>query len=257
MSEAALQRLRDWGAQTTIVLGSGLSCLTDSCAAEQRIAYAEFEELPQPTVPGHAGEFVLGELAGERLIYARGRVHLYEGHSPAAVTAGIRLLARCGVRQVFLTNAAGAVNPAFHPGSWMTISDHLNLTGANPLVGSAKFVDLSNAYSRHWQSRFSSAAERLGMRLNSGVYAGVVGPNYETPAEVRMLGGLGADAIGMSTVLETIQARALGLEVAGFSCLTNWAAGIGALPLSHEEVLAAGKGAAADFRRLLTAALER
>ena len=255
MSEAALQRLRDWGAETAIVLGSGLSCLTDSCTAEQRIAYREFEDLPHPRVAGHAGEFVLGSVAGVRLIYARGRVHLYEGHSASAVTACIRLLADCGIRQVILTNAAGAINPAFNPGSWMTISDHLNLTGANPLVGQPRFVDLSNAYSRSWQSRFAHAAERVGMRLHAGVYAGVVGPNYETPAEVRMLRTLGADAIGMSTVLETIQTRALGLEVAGFSCLTNWAAGISALPLSHEEVLAAGKGAAADFCRLLEAAL--
>ena len=254
MSDAALERLRDWGAETAVVLGSGLSCLTDGAAVERSLPYGDFPELVCPGVPGHIGRFVLAEVNGSRIIFAQGRVHLYEGHSVAAVTAGIRALASCGVQRVILTNAAGNVNPEFRPGSWMMIADHLNLTGTTPLLG-PKFVDMSESYSVAWRARFREAAKQLRMPLHEGVYAGVAGPQYETPAEVRMLRSLGADAIGMSTVLETIQARALGLEVAGFSCLTNWAAGINDAHLSHEAVLATGRSASADFSRLLTAAL--
>ena len=255
MSEAALERLKDWGAETAIVLGSGLSSLTKAVAGEQRIAYTEFPELTRPSVPGHPGEFVLGTVGPTRLIFAQGRVHLYEGHSVQAVTAGIRILAACGIRKVILTNAAGSANPAFRPGSWMMLSDHLNLTGTTPLLGRPQFIDMTETYSRPWRARFAAAAAQTGLTLHEGVYAGVLGPQYETPAEVRMLRQLGADAIGMSTVLEAIQARALGMEVAAFSCLTNWACGIGENRLNHEEVLAAGKTAAGAFSRMFRAAL--
>ena len=254
MSAAALEHLRGWDADTAIVLGSGLSSLVEGISPEARLSYAEFDELPRPSVAGHAGQFVAGEIAGRALIYAQGRVHLYEGHSAPAVTAAIRLLATAGVKRVILTNAAGTANPNFRPGSWMMIADHLNLTGTTPLLGTAQFIDLTEVYSRQWRSCFRHAASSLAMTLNEGVYAGLLGPQYETPAEVRMLRQLGADAIGMSTVLEAIQARALGLEVVAFSCLTNWAAGIGADHLSHDEVLNTGKAAAEDFARLLEAA---
>ncbi len=158
------------------------------------------------------------------------------------------------MRQVILTNAAGTVNRSFEPGSWMMLADHLNLTGTTPLSGSGLFVDLTETYARDWRADFAGAAARAGVTLHEGVYAGVRGPQYETPAEVRMLRTLGADAVGMSTVLEAIQARALGLRVAGFSCLTNWAAGVTGEHLSHEDVLAAGRAAAGDFSRLLEAA---
>ena len=255
MNDAARTRLQSWGAETAIVLGSGLGCFTEAVAAEQCVAYSDFPELPPPRVPGHAGRFALAEISGTRVIFAQGRVHLYEGHSAAAVAAGIRLLAACGVKRLILTNAAGAANPAFAPGSWMMIADHLNLTGTTPLLAAPAFVDMSDAYSKAWRTRFAAAATALGVALHEGVYAGVLGPQYETPAEVRMLRAMGADAIGMSTVLETIQARALGITVAGFSCLTNWAAGMSDQHLSHEEVLRSGKAAAAEFRRLLEAAL--
>ena len=255
MDSAAHECLRSWGAELAIVLGSGLSSLVESAAAEQAIAYSEFPDLPQPTIPGHAGRFVLGTVNQTRVIYAQGRVHLYEGNSAQAVTAGIRLLAGIGIKRLILTNAAGSTNPRFEPGSWMMLTDHLNLTGATPLFGAPKFVDLTDAYSQSARRHYAAAAREAGIALNEGVYAGVVGPQYETPAEVRMLRTLGADAIGMSTVLETIQARALGLEVAGFSCLTNWAAGIGGNHLSHEEVLRTGAATATNFARLLKAAL--
>lgn len=254
VGEDALHRLRGWGAETAIVLGSGLSTLMDLRASD-RVAYAEFPEFPSTTVSGHTGEFALGAVNGTRMIFAKGRVHLYEGHSARTVTAGIRILAEAGVKRLLLTNAAGTVNEQFAPGTWMMLRDHLNLTGASPLTGTPEFIDMTETYSSHWRRAFTEAAAQTGVTLHEGVYAGLSGPQYETPAEVRMLRTLGADAVGMSTVLEAIQARALGLEVAGFSCLTNWAAGMSSQHLSHEEVLATGKTAAADFSRLLAAVL--
>jgi purine-nucleoside phosphorylase len=255
VSEAALDRLRAWNAETAIVLGSGLNVLVSQTETTESVAYSDFAELPKPSVPGHEGRFLFGNIGDTRIIFAQGRVHLYEGHTARQITAGIRTLAAAGVKRIILTNAAGVANQGFSPGSWMMIADHINLTGTTPLLGSAQFVDLTEAYSSKWRAKFSNAARAEGIVLHEGVYAGLLGPQYETPAEVRMLRQLGADAVGMSTVLEVIQARALGLEVAGFSCLTNWAAGIGADPLSHEEVLETGKNAAEIFVRLLNAAL--
>lgn len=255
VSDAARKQLEDWGATTAVVLGSGLNSLVEGISFEHRIGYAEFPELPSSTVSGHKGQFALGTMNEARIVYAQGRAHLYEGHAASAVTASIRLLAKCGIKRVVLTNAAGTANPKFHPGSWMMISDHLNLTGATPLLGSGQFVDMTEVYAGKLRACFRKVAQLENIILHEGVYAGLLGPQYETPAEVRMLRSLGADAIGMSTVLEAIQARALEMEVAGFSCLTNWAAGIGSEELSHSEVLSAGKAAAAEFSRLLTAAL--
>ena len=235
---SALQRLRDWNAQTAIILGSGLSSIVPEGVGADAIPYTEFPEIPPPSVPGHIGRFVLAQLDGIKIIFAQGRVHLYEGLSAKEVTAGVRILAGAGVRNLGLTNAAGSADPQFAPGTWMMISDHLNLTGTTPLMGAPQFIDMTTAYS---------------VRLR--VYAGLLGPQYETPAEVRMVQTLGAQAVGMSTVLETIQARALGLEVAGFSCLTNFAAGISPTDLSHAEVLETGRAAAAQFGKLLEAAL--
>ena len=255
MSDAALDRLRAWNAELAIILGSGLNVLVSQTDAQESINYSEFDDLPKPSVPGHTGRFVLGKLGNTRVVFAQGRVHLYEGHTARQITAGIRILAAAGIKRIILTNAAGVANQSFPPGSWMMITDHINLTGTTPLLGSAQFIDLTEVYSKTWRGEFSYAAKGEGIMLHEGVYAGLLGPQYETPAEVRMLRQLGADAVGMSTVLEAIQARALGIEVIGFSCLTNWAAGIGATPLSHEEVLETGKHAAETFVRLLNATL--
>ncbi len=160
-----------------------------------------------------------------------------------------------GVQRLVLTNAAGTCNPTFSPGSWMILNDHLNLTHTTPLLGGANFFDMSEVYSKTLRARFSKVAAELGTTLHEGVYAGLLGPQYETPAEVRMLRTLGADAVGMSTVLEAIQARALGMEVAGFSCLTNWAAGLHPGTLGHAEVLETGKAAAAQLAAVLERAL--
>jgi purine-nucleoside phosphorylase len=273
MSEyLALERLRQWHAETAIILGSGLESLVGDVSGDRVISYSEFDELPRPTIPGHAGRFVLAEIRERPVIYAQGRVHLYEGHPAKDVVACVRVLASSGVKQLLLTNAAGTANTNFPPGSWMMINDQINLTGTTPLVETSRcdvrdaaarrpyqhapqFVDLTDAYSPRLRENFRRAAREISMVLHEGVYAGLLGPQYETAAEVRMLQQLGADAIGMSTVLEVIQVRALGLEVAGFSCLTNWAAGIGTGKLSHAGFLETGKAAAKTFANLLQAAL--
>jgi purine-nucleoside phosphorylase len=234
-----------------IVLGSGLGAFVDRLEVIAMVPYSEIEALPHSKVPGHAGQFVFGRLSGGLVVAASGRVHLYEGWSAHEVAAHVRWMAGRGIRRLVLTNAAGTLNPEFPPGSWMMLSDHLNLTGASPLLGGPNFIDMSEVYSRRWRERFREMAAAENICLHEGVYASLLGPQYETPAEIRMLRKLGADAVGMSTVHEAIQARALGFEVAAFSCLTNWAAGIGAEPLSHEEVIATGRGAADQLVRLL------
>ena len=241
------------GAETALVLGSGLGGLAESVKVMRRIPFAAVAGMPQSCVDGHAGEFVVGMLERTMVVLMCGRVHLYEGNDPRDVTAGIRWLAAGGVKRAVLTNAAGAVNAGFRPGTWMMIADQLNLTGLSPLDGAAAFVDMSGTYSASWREEWRALAARRGMMLHEGVYAGVRGPQYETPAEVRMLRTLGADAVGMSTVLEAIAARAAGMEVAGFSCLTNYAAGVCERPLNHAEVLTTGRLAAKEMGDLLRA----
>ncbi|MEI6654591.1 MAG: purine-nucleoside phosphorylase [Verrucomicrobiota bacterium] len=241
------------GPLTGIVLGSGLGVLAEVVEIHREVAFGE-AGLPASTVPGHAGKFVFGTLGGSPVVLMQGRLHLYEGHGPQQVAAGVRWMARQGVERFVLTNAAGTLNPHFAPGSWMMLADHLNLTAASPLQG-AEFIDLTSAYDPQWRAAFRAAAMAQEMTLHEGVYAGLRGPQYETPAEIRMLHSLGADAVGMSTVLETIQARALGLRVAAFSCLTNWAAGMSPAALDHHEVLAVGRQAAQAMVRLLDSGL--
>jgi len=250
-----VQRLRDHRAETGIILGSGLNSLVGDSAKQQMIPYAAFSEIPQPSVPGHAGRFVLGEVEKTKIIFAQGRVHLDEGYSAREVTSIVRVVAEAEIKQLIVTNAAGALNPKFKPGEWMMITDHINLTGASPLIGSAEFLDLTDAYSPRLREKFREAALKIDIVLYEGVYAGSMGPQYETLAEVWMLQKLGADAVGMSTVLEVIQARALALEVAGFSCLTNLAAGVSKEKVIHEEVLEVGNNAATVLAKLLKAAL--
>lgn len=231
-----------------IVLGSGLGVLAEEVEISREVGFGEVG-LSESTVPGHEGKFVFGQLGGAEVVLMKGRVHLYEGHGAAAVTAGVRWMAGQGVDSLVLTNAAGTLNRDFEPGSWMMLSDHLNLTGTTPLKGPS-FIDMSHVYDPMWRDEFRQAAVQAGVNLNEGVYASLHGPQYETPAEIRMLRTLGADAVGMSTVLEAIQARALGMRVVGFSCLTNWAAGMQA-NLNHEEVIATGKSAGSVMVRLL------
>ena len=254
-AEVLPKAVRDFAPEWGIVLGSGLGSLVEEVDAILSVPYEEITGMPVSTVSGHAGRFVFGRLAGRRVIVAQGRVHLYEGRSAEEVTAAVRFMGALGVKKLVLTNAAGSLRADFAPGTWMMLGDHLNLTGTSPLLGRANFTDMTAAYSPVLRAHFSRLAAEEKIALHEGVYAGLLGPQYETPAEVRMLRTLGADAVGMSTVLEAIQGRALGLEVAAFSCLTNMAAGLSAGALDHGEVLATGRAAAGQLVRLLARAL--
>ncbi|MDG2124460.1 MAG: purine-nucleoside phosphorylase [Verrucomicrobiales bacterium] len=252
---ASVGYLGDFEAKVGIVLGSGLGTLVDAMHVVEEIGFEEIKDYPVSTVPGHEGNFLFGSIGTTEVIVAQGRVHLYEGVGPWEVVKAMTFFEQCGLERVVLTNAAGTVNPEFAPGRWMMLSDHLNLTGSSPFLGEAKFHDMGHVYSPDLRGQFREAADAKGMTLYEGVYAGVLGPQYETPAEVRMLRGLGADAVGMSTVLEAMKAHALGMEVAAFSCLTNWGAGMGDEELNHEEVLEAGKEAAGELVELLAEVL--
>jgi purine-nucleoside phosphorylase len=205
---------------------------------------------------------VQGRLGGRRVIAMQGRVHLYEGHSPQAVVFGVRTMLRMGARVLIVSNAAGGIGAHLSPGALMLIEDQLNLTGQSPLLGpndehlGPRFPDMSQIYDAALRSHATRCAERLGIPLTSGVYAGLLGPSYETPAEIRMLRTLGADAVGMSTVLETIAARHMGARCVGISCITNFAAGLSAQKLDHREVEATARSVEGDFVRLITTFVE-
>lgn len=251
-----LDALRSFAPEVAIVLGSGLGAVAGAISPEGEAAFDEAPEMPAARVAGHAGRFVWGRLAGRRVVVQQGRVHLYEGHTAGEVTAGVRCMAGAGARQIVLTNAAGLLNEAHAPGDWMLICDHLNLTGASPLIGRPAFIEMSGIYTPALRLLWRAVAREQGITMREGVYAGVLGPQYETPAEIRMLKLMGADAVGMSTVLEAIEARALGLEIVGVSCLTNYAAGLSPNAPSHEEVLAITSAAAGSLTALLRRALE-
>jgi len=242
-----------------LVLGSGLGALADHLGGPVVIPYGDIPEFPAVAVPGHAGRLVLGTMGGTPVAVLQGRVHAYEGWSAEDATFGVRLLAALGVKALLLTNAAGAIAPGFAPGDLVRITDHLNLTGKNPLTGpnddrlGPRFPDMTEAYDRRLGAVLDACASRLGVALGKGIYAGLPGPSYETPAEVRMLRILGADLVGMSTVLEVIAARHAGLPVAAVSVVTNLAAGGSGAPLSHAEVVSAGEGARDRLERLAMA----
>ena len=250
-----LRAIQEARPETAIVLGSGLGAVAEAFGIECEVPYDQVPGLSASTVPGHAGRFVLGRQNGSSILLAQGRRHLYEGLSAHEVTASIRFMHEIGVRRVVLTNAAGAIHDSFQVGGLMLITDHLNLQGTTPLLGGPHFHDMSEVYSLTLRERMLTAARGLSLTLHQGVYAALLGPQYETPAEIRMLRTLGADAVGMSTVPEAIQARALGMEVAGISMLTNWAAGLKPQTLHHAEVVEVGKAASSDLAKLLQAAL--
>jgi purine-nucleoside phosphorylase len=225
-----------------LVLGSGLGSLTDRLERPIRLPYQDIPGVPVPTVDGHAGELVAGRLEGREVLVQGGRFHMYEGHGAATSARMVRLAAAIGVRTLLLTNAAGGIRRTFRPGTLMLIADHINLQFQSPLLGPAeqgesRFPDMSQPWSPRLRALARQVAVERGVALDEGVYAGLLGPSYETPAEVRMLERLGADAVGMSTVPEVLAARALGLECAGISTITNLASGIGRDPLSHREVI--------------------
>jgi purine-nucleoside phosphorylase len=239
---AVRARLAGFEPEIAVVLGSGLGGFASRARDPITISYADIPGFPRPTVQGHAGELVAGTIGGRRVLLQSGRFHMYEGHSAETAVLPVRVFGELGASIIVLTNAAGGLRRSFQPGTLMLIADHLNLTGRNPLVGPVsdgdqRFPDMTEAYDRPLRELARGVARERGIMLEEGVYAGLLGPSYETPAEVRMLGALGADAVGMSTVPEVIAARARGLRCLGFSTITNLAAGISPTVLSHAEVM--------------------
>ena len=246
-----------------VVLGSGLGDYVEALEEARMIPYAEIPEFPRSTVPGHAGELWAGRLHGKRVLMMRGRFHAYEGHPLEDLVRPIRVMARLGIKTLILTNAAGAVNTDYAPGDLMLISDFINFSGKNPLIGpnidelGPRFPDMSRAYDKRLRAIAGEVALKNGISLREGVYAWFNGPTYETPAEIRMVRVMGADAVGMSTVPETIAAVHAGMRVLGISCLTNMAAGILPEPLSHREVMETAERVRDTFRTLLDGVIER
>ena len=249
--------------QTAIVLGSGLGDFADTLLDAIATPYGELPHWPASRVVGHAGRLVIGTVGGRRIAALSGRVHFYEGHDLATVAFATRVMGRLGVRQLILTNAAGGVNTGFAEGALMVIDDHINLLGSNPLVGAnddrfgPRFPDMSDVYSARLRHIADEAARERGIAISHGVYAALHGPSYETPAEIRYLRTIGADAVGMSTVPEAIAARHMGLEVLGISCITNMAAGVLPQPINHEEVLETTRRVRGDFISLLEGVIAR
>ncbi len=250
---AALEPLGLATCELAIVLGSGLKDFGAKLDARRSVAFAEVPHWPAPKVEGHGGELVVGEVGGKRIACLTGRVHLYEGWSPTEAVRAVRTLRRAGIERFLLTNAAGGLQESMQAGDLMAIEDHLNLTGSSPLLGphepalGPRFPDQSQV----WDAELRGRLFRVDGKLKCGVYAGLLGPSYETPAEVRMLASLGAGAVGMSTVHEAIALNAMGAHLAGISLISNLAAGMSAGPLDHREVIEAGEQAARRMEALV------
>jgi purine-nucleoside phosphorylase len=249
--------------QIGLVLGSGLGGFADSLTDATRIPFAEIPAFPRSTAIGHAGQLVIGKAGDVTVASMQGRVHLYEGYSAQQVAFPMRVFGRMGIRAVILTNAAGGINLNYQQGALVLIRDHINLQGANPLTGpnddrfGVRFPDMTHAYDKTYRAAAMEEAAKLGMTLHEGVYAALLGPNYETPAEIKYLRTIGADLAGMSTVFEVIAARHMGIKVLAISCVTNMAAGILDQPLSHQEVMETGERVKTSFEALLRAVLPR
>jgi purine-nucleoside phosphorylase len=246
-----------------VVLGSGLGAFADRLDDARRVPYTVIPHWPGSTVVGHAGTLVCGASAGRAVLTLAGRAHFYEGHDLQTVTFATRVLGRLGVKTLVLTNAAGGINTSFTPGTLMVIDDHINLMGSNPLVGpnderfGVRFPDMTSVYAPRLRAVADEAASAAGVGVRHGIYVGLHGPSYETPAEIRFLRTIGADAVGMSTVPEAIVARHMGLEVLGISCITNPAAGVLPTPLRHDEVMEVAGRVSGQFMALLEAIVAR
>ncbi|ADQ14808.1 purine-nucleoside phosphorylase [Halanaerobium hydrogeniformans] len=247
----------DYQVEIGLILGSGLGVLAEEIEAPTLIDYSDLDNFPTSTVKGHTGRFVIGELSGKKVIAMQGRFHYYEGYSMEKLTLPVRVMKELGIEKLLLTNAAGGVNANYSPGEFMLISDHLNFIGDNPLRGKnmaeygPRFPDMTEAYSKDLIVVAEEAAKDNSLLIRKGVYAAMSGPTYETPAEIKFLAAVGADAVGMSTVPEVIVARHMGIEVLGISCITNMAAGILAQPLDHSEVVETAERVKADFIKLM------
>lgn len=244
-----------------LVLGSGLGAFADELSDAIRIPYSQIPSFPHSTAVGHAGQMVIGKAANIAVAVMQGRVHLYEGYSASEAAFPTRVLGRMGIRALILTNAAGGINLEYQQGALVVLSDHINLQGQNPLLGpnderfGPRFPDMTQAYYKPYRKLALDAARKLGKTVHEGVYTALLGPSYETPAEIRYLRTIGADLVGMSTVPEAIVARHMGIKILAISCVTNMAAGILDQPLNHEEVLETGRRVQGDFVALLRAVL--
>ncbi len=251
----------DFVPEVALVLGSGLGGFADEIEIEATVSYSDIEGFPVSTVAGHQGRFIFGRLGGVKLVCMQGRVHFYEGYPMQDVVMPIRLMKMLGAGILFLTNASGGINPGLNAGDFMLITDHISLFVQNPLTGGnidelgVRFPDMSEIYSKRLRDVIRSAAKKCNVELKEGVYVQLSGPSYESPAEIRMLGKMGADAVGMSTVCEAIAAKHAGMEVCGISCISNLAAGIADHPLTHAEVQYTADKAATKFRALVRQAI--
>ena len=265
MSDAVryIRSLTDAAPSIAVVLGSGLGAFADELQQPLSILYSEIPGWPRSTAVGHAGKLVMGSLDGLKVAVLAGRSHLYEGYTPAQVTAGVRILAQLGVKSIVFTNAAGGINLSYRQGGLVLISDHINLQGVNPLIGpnddslGPRFPDMSDAYCAAYRAIARQVASELGIDMPEAVYAAMTGPSYETPAEIRYLRTIGADLVGMSTVPEVIVANHLGLKVLAISCVTNMAAGVLPQKLDHKEVLETGLRVQGTLVKYLKAVLPR
>lgn len=256
------QEIIDFRPQVGLVLGSGLGFFADErIEVAGRVPYEQIDGFPVSTVPGHAGRFVYGTIDGIRVLCMQGRFHYYEGYALQELTMPIRLMKQVGIETVFLTNAAGGINPDFKPGDFMLLTDHINFLGSNPLIGvrphadDTRFPDMTTVYDAELREQIVATAQAQAINLRQGVYLATTGPCFETPAEIRAFAALGADAVGMSTVPEAIVARQVGLRVIGISCITNAAAGLSDGPLTHEEVSETADSVRPQFADLLEAAI--
>lgn len=254
-----IRRRSDLLPRVAIVLGSGLGAMAEEIDEAVAIPYTEIPHFPVSTAPGHAGNLLLGTLEGQDVVVMAGRAHMYEGYTPQQVVFPVRTMRALGAETLLITNAAGGVNQSYVPGTLMLIADHINLTGRNPLVGTndprlgVRFPDMSAVYDPDLRALARRVAQSLQLRLEEGVYLGLLGPSYETPSEIRMARALGADAVGMSTVMEVIAARHAGMRILGISCITNMAAGILPKPLTEEEVIETAAQVSGEFGALLRA----
>ncbi len=254
---AAVRQKTSFVPHTALVLGSGLGGFGEKISLEAAVPYAELSGFPISTVPGHQGRFLFGYVEEEPVVVMQGRVHYYEGYSMEEVVLPLRVMAALGARRLVLTNAAGGIDPAFHPGDLMVLTDHIASFVPSPLIGpnvdalGPRFPDMTEVYSLRLREKLHAAGKKLGIPLQEGIYLQTTGPQYETPAEIRLYRSLGASAVGMSTACEAIAARHLGLEVCGISCITNLAAGLGNKPLSHQEVQETADQAAQRFQSLV------
>lgn len=259
----SIRKKTDFMPKVALILGSGLGDFAETIQIEDTVDYHEIEGFPVSTVPGHEGRFVFGYVEDVPVVVMQGRVHYYEGYSMEDVVLPVRLMKKMGAQVLFLTNAAGGIHPDFRAGDFMMITDHISCFVPSPLIGpnddrlGERFPDMSEVYDKQLQDILREVSKELGIPLREGVYIQLTGPNFETPAEIRMCSAMDANAVGMSTVCEAIAANHMGMKICGISCISNQAAGISGQPLSHKEVQEMADKAAPEFKRLITKSIEK